>query len=474
MSQMQEEDGGYGSWGSINSESCAQIITACAALGINPDTDPRFIKNGSSVVDAILKFYNPETKMFRHLHGQYGGGEDTGNAMATEQACYALAAYQRLVNGQNSLYDMTDVQPSVPDVPEYPGQDLEGLVAYLNMTEKVSNKPGTEFPVKVDIQGWDNAGKYKLMDCIMTIPEPLEVESVVLDDSRFAVGTLNWNVDSEGNLRVVYADLEKNADLVKTGEDEIVPFFTVNMKVSEKANVDNEYNVTLGVNGMTVKLNADSFDEGSQIIADIQYAKDTIILEKEGSDPGPGGDYTGTRPGTGFSFTTGILYKGDNVDLIPENKMAVCVQIINLSQKAKLTFKQPDGEVITFRYNQQVSDAAHVNSYVALLDSSIDMEIFKDASSYTLMFDQADIADCALNFGDTNEDNVVNAQDALAVVNAWLRKTETVTDLDILHMNINSDSRVNTYDALGIVENFVNGHQFAIVDKATTIRSRVQ
>lgn len=104
LSSLQKDNGGYASWGSINSESIAQVITACTVLGINPDTDERFIKNGNSAVDALLTFYNSDNKRFSHI------ADDSGNGMATDQATYALVAYQRFVNNQNSLYDMTDVE----------------------------------------------------------------------------------------------------------------------------------------------------------------------------------------------------------------------------------------------------------------------------------------------------------------------------------------------------------------------------
>ena len=55
--------------------------------GINPDTDSRFIKNGNSVVDALLTRYLPDSATFQHI---VGAGS---NAMATDQSCYALVAY---------------------------------------------------------------------------------------------------------------------------------------------------------------------------------------------------------------------------------------------------------------------------------------------------------------------------------------------------------------------------------------------
>ena len=108
LSAMQRGDGGFASWGTVNSESCAQVIVALTALGIDPATDSRFVKNGLTVLDALASFYVTGGG-FKHI----ASGELDG--MATEQGYYALAAYYRFANGQTSLYDMSDVtiQPSI-------------------------------------------------------------------------------------------------------------------------------------------------------------------------------------------------------------------------------------------------------------------------------------------------------------------------------------------------------------------------
>ena len=110
LSAIQRDNGGYASWGSVNSESIAQVIVATTAWGIDPDTDPRFVKNGKSAVDALLTFYVEEGRGFAHVLENspgYVGGEVNG--MATDQACYALVAYNRFQNGKTALYDMSDV-----------------------------------------------------------------------------------------------------------------------------------------------------------------------------------------------------------------------------------------------------------------------------------------------------------------------------------------------------------------------------
>ena len=102
LSALQRTDGGFGSWGTVNSESCAQVIVALTALGIDPIADSRFVKNGLTVLDALSSFYVTGGG-FRHT----AGGDLDG--MATEQGYYALAAYYRFANAQTRLYDMTDV-----------------------------------------------------------------------------------------------------------------------------------------------------------------------------------------------------------------------------------------------------------------------------------------------------------------------------------------------------------------------------
>ena len=103
LSTLQRPDGGFGSWGTINSESCAQVIVALTALGIDPTADSRFVKNGLTVLDALAGFYVTGGGFY------HTKGESKVNGMATEQGYYALAAYYRFANAQTRLYDMSDV-----------------------------------------------------------------------------------------------------------------------------------------------------------------------------------------------------------------------------------------------------------------------------------------------------------------------------------------------------------------------------
>ena len=102
LSNLQNNTGGFGSWGTVNCESCAQVIMGLTSLGINPNTDERFIKNGRSVLDAMLDFAASEGG-FKHVINS------SVNGMATEQGYQALTAYYRFLNGKNSIYNMNDI-----------------------------------------------------------------------------------------------------------------------------------------------------------------------------------------------------------------------------------------------------------------------------------------------------------------------------------------------------------------------------
>lgn len=102
LSKLQNTTGGYDSYGSVNSESAAQVITALTSLGIDPDNDARFVKNGVSVLDSLCSFYVDDGG-FRHV------SDGKLDPTSTAQGYYAFAAYYRFADGKTPLYDMTDL-----------------------------------------------------------------------------------------------------------------------------------------------------------------------------------------------------------------------------------------------------------------------------------------------------------------------------------------------------------------------------
>ncbi len=450
LSSSQLASGGFPYGQGETSESCAWAIVALTMWGINPDTDARFIKDGKSAVDNLLTYYVADEAMFEH--GKGAGS----NAMATDQATYALVAYDRFLKGNTALYDYSDVtfevvapneNPTVPETPDEPDTPVtppttEGVGATLGLPEKVENVPGTTFNAVISVNGWDNDGAYKLLDMIVNVPEGLTVANVVVSN-RLVGGTLSYNL-SGGKLRIVYFDANTGSDLTVNGESFPLELLTITFTVGD---VEADDNFAISVSDMNLKLTSDPTDENSNVEIDTEDATGNVTVVD------------------GRTFSAGVLYEGDGVDLIPADKKAVVVTVTDLEGAKKLTYN--DGtNVIEFKYSAEISAKLGVTAYVALVDADIAIENFENEDYFTI--DEAD-AD-SITFGDINGDGVINAQDALAAVDMWLRKGDAPTDDDILSANVNGDGRIDTYDALAIVEAFVYGdRQYAVVTKATTI-----
>ncbi len=108
LSAAQMPDGDFSSWGTQNVESTDQVVVALCSLGIDPLTDERFIKNGNTLLDGILK-YRMEDGGFVHSFNYDPDNPtalpDQSNSMASEQTLYTLVAVYRQQRHMRSLYD---------------------------------------------------------------------------------------------------------------------------------------------------------------------------------------------------------------------------------------------------------------------------------------------------------------------------------------------------------------------------------
>lgn len=100
LSAQQNADGGFSSWGTVNSESCSQVIVALTSLQLDPTEDVRFIKNNRTVLDALDDFWVKDG--FCHSTDM-----PEADPMATEQAYYAMVSYVCLTEQRGRLYDFT-------------------------------------------------------------------------------------------------------------------------------------------------------------------------------------------------------------------------------------------------------------------------------------------------------------------------------------------------------------------------------
>lgn len=97
LSGLQRPEGDYASFGTPNPESTAQVIIALAALGIDPALDPRFIRDGATLLDGMARYRLPDGSYSHTLGGP-------ANANTSTQAFLALTAVDLLHAGLGGLY----------------------------------------------------------------------------------------------------------------------------------------------------------------------------------------------------------------------------------------------------------------------------------------------------------------------------------------------------------------------------------
>ncbi len=108
LQSLQGKDAGYVSWGSDNSESISQIITALSALGIDAASDQRFIKDGITLLDVLMDFQMSDGGFIHsreYDEENQSADPNESNTLASEQALYALTSYLRFHGGLRSLFD---------------------------------------------------------------------------------------------------------------------------------------------------------------------------------------------------------------------------------------------------------------------------------------------------------------------------------------------------------------------------------
>jgi hypothetical protein len=113
LSKRQQTDGDFKSYGTPNAESTSQVLLALSTMKINCNTDSRFIKNGNTVYDGLLKYHNSDGS-FSHT---YGGNS---NQLATVQALYATISLWRFENGKTAFFEFVsnNIQREISTKPE--------------------------------------------------------------------------------------------------------------------------------------------------------------------------------------------------------------------------------------------------------------------------------------------------------------------------------------------------------------------
>ena len=144
LSGVQKDGGDFASWGQENLESTAQVAIALCTLGINPENDARFVKNGNSVLDGIMK-YRTADGAFAHISGENGNESDS---VASAQALCALCSIVRFRRGLSPIYSISaNAGETSPIIPVF-GSEVndEGTLSAADDTEAEEYESGTSNP----------------------------------------------------------------------------------------------------------------------------------------------------------------------------------------------------------------------------------------------------------------------------------------------------------------------------------------
>src|SRR5690625_4255031 len=262
LSEVQAENGAFRAFGTVNSESTAQVIVALTALGIDPlaenielntiNKQTNFLTDGAeqdgvttnNMVDGLLTFWADGSGSeagvggFKHVTTGFDGGGDAGtsvNGMATDQSLYALIAYDRFIKGEAPLYDMSDMMESRGGTP-YRDQDVRELVVTYEGLDQTERKQIESYP-------------YAIVDII---------------DGEASKGKefISWNSEADGS-GAVYEPEEKlsmpNQDITLFAQYENIEY-TIRYETNGGTFIDDEITDTFTVDDEIILPTADAIE----------------------------------------------------------------------------------------------------------------------------------------------------------------------------------------------------------------------
>jgi hypothetical protein len=252
LSSIQTGDGDYFSWGTQNVESTVQVLTAVCALGINPDKDSRFIKNGNTLIDGIMKYRQPNGGF---IHSFVFDSQNPSavpgkvNSMASEQALYGLVAYDRFVKGLNPLYDFRP-EGGVPTAASPVEETKQVPVKTAEPGEEVKVEPKEE---KEETPPEETGETAETVTVVFTDGDKAELDALparLTTEHFVTVLKLIYRAEQAGDFPEKRAALEKLydskriiteiqngiEDINQTVTDKLYPFEKISLK--DKATVD--------------------------------------------------------------------------------------------------------------------------------------------------------------------------------------------------------------------------------------------
>ena len=321
------------------------------------------------------------------------------------------------------LYDSFSVTKSVAEVEN----DYQ---ASLGDVSNIEGKKGTEFKVPMYLNNLPSDTEIRSSEIVFNIPNDLDVKDVKLNNKVIKADNWDWNF-KDGKLRIALANLDDS------------PIFTNN--ASSNKNIVN----------LTLTLKEDKNEGDKTKISMSQFTfrgNEDINIDYDTSKAVCNISFVQKQVAKAFARE---LYESEGTEVIPENMKAVAVEFTQVSDTTNVTYKDTE-----FFYSPEYTKNNGKVTYVSIVPSNTSLEDLSNISNYTLNDAKSQNK---LIFGDLNNDGI-DAQDALSAVSAWLRKSD-LNEKQMLSTNVSADGKINTRDAIDIVDNYVSSKEFKILSK---------
>ena len=209
LAAAQSANGGYVYYGAENSNDAAMVVIALTSLGIDANTDGRFVKNGNSVYQNLMSFVTQDNR--------FGYTDNAAaDALATEQGFRALIAYSRLSASGYNIYrvggSLEEWMKPVRDTDNSTGVTIDTDTTVVPKgtilkTEKVESGAGFELTQKTI--GKDSA-KFVLFEISLSDPNGNPVQpngkvriGIPIPDGFDKTRLVVYRIDADGS-RVEY------------------------------------------------------------------------------------------------------------------------------------------------------------------------------------------------------------------------------------------------------------------------------
>ena len=256
LSNVQELDGHFSNAMGGSCEDTAQVIMALAALGIDLKTDERFIKEGLTVIDALMSF-RKESGGFAHL-----SNDDDADTMATEQALLALAAVARHEEYRRTIFDFrVELNDGIKD------QLLLLDKAITSLSEEASVEEVMAVYQQYLLIPAEERSYVRAYHQLSQLMNDLKI----INESESLVDMMNQNINGNGYILDLRNDEQIVIEQAFTSEDE--------RKVKalpKKITMKNAHMVTILLRRLELAPNRQDYAEVEQVLTDKQEKAEAL------------------------------------------------------------------------------------------------------------------------------------------------------------------------------------------------------